>query len=329
MRHLAYPKIPVVERSGTAAGGGQWVATEKVHGAQMVIACDGRDVSVGKRKAWLRDDEPFFGWQLLRAAFEKAAQAALSRGGTAVHVYGELYGGGYPHPEVPPAPGATPVQTGVWYSPEIRFALFDVLRQEAPDDSGVFLPYSDVAQIAADAGLDAVPLLARGGRTDLDALPVLARGGRTDLDALPVRFPTRVPQSLGLPALAGNLAEGLVLRPDAPLTPARRPVLKRKIEEFDEQRFDQSRPWDPQTFLTFEELSEIACAMVNGPRFAGARSKVGPSPLDALLDEVVLDVMVDLSLAFPAATAALGETEARLQEVVRIAAAAQTRGCPA
>ncbi|GAT71371.1 RNA ligase [Planomonospora sphaerica] len=315
MRHLAYPKIPVVERSGTAAGGGQWVATEKVHGAQMVIACDGREVSVGKRKAWLRDEEPFFGWQLLRAAFEKAAQAALARGGTAVRVYGELYGGGYPHPEVPPVPGAAPVQTGVWYSPQIRFALFEVLRQEDPDDPGVFLPYSDVAQIAADAGLDAVPLLARGGRTDLDALPV--------------RFPTRVPQSLGLPALAGNLAEGLVLRPDAPLTPSRRPVLKRKIEEFDEQRFDQSRPWDPQAFLTFEELSEIACAMVNGPRLASARSKVGPSPLDALLDEVVLDVMVDLSLAFPAATAALGATEARLQEVVRIAAAAQTRGRPA
>ncbi|WP_449062677.1 RNA ligase family protein [Planomonospora algeriensis] len=315
MRHLAYPKIPAAERSGTAAGGGQWVATEKIHGAQMVIACDGRDVSVGKRKAWLRGDEPFFGWQLLRAAFEKAARAALARGGTAVRVYGELYGGGYPHPEVPPAPGAAPVQTGVWYSPEIRFALFDVLRHEDPDDPGVFLPYSDVAQIAADAGLDTVPLLARGGRTDLDALPV--------------RFPTRVPRSLGLPALAGNLAEGLVLRPDAPLAPARRPVLKRKIEEFDEQRFDQSRPWDPQTFLTFEELSGIACAMVNGPRLAGARSKVGPSTLGALLDEVVLDVMVDLSLAFPAATAALGGTEARLQEIVRIAAAAQTRGRPA
>ncbi|GII01376.1 RNA ligase family protein [Planobispora takensis] len=314
MHHLAYPKIPVIGSPGTAAvrSHREWVATEKLHGAQMVIAYDGRNLSVGKRKAWLREDEPFFGWQLLRSAFAGAGEAALTRGGAAVRVYGELYGGHYPHPGVPPAPGAAPVQTGVWYSPEIRFALFDVLRHEDPDDPGVFLPYADVAAIAAEAGLDVVPLLARGG------LP--------EIDALPVRFPTRLPRALGLPDLPGNLAEGLVLRPDAPLAPAHRPALKRKIEEFDEQRFDRSRPWDPHVFLTFEELSRIAHAMVNEPRLAGARSKVGPSAIEALLDEVVLDVMVELSMAFPAAVTALGEDESRLQAAVRGAARARAGG---
>ncbi|GIH93363.1 RNA ligase family protein [Planobispora siamensis] len=314
MRHLAYPKIPAIGSSGPAAARGhrEWVATEKLHGAQMVIAYDGRKLSVGKRKAWLREDEPFFGWQLLRAAFARVGEAALSRGGAAVRVYGELYGGRYPHPEVPPAPGAAPVQTGVWYSPEIRFALFDVLRHEDPDDPGVFLPYADVAGIAADAGLDVVPLLAGGGRPEIEALPV--------------RFPTRVPRMLGLPELPGNLAEGLVLRPDAPSALGHRPVLKRKIEEFDEQRFDRSRPWDPHAFLTFEELTRVAQAMVNEPRLAGARSKAGPSALEALLDEVVLDVMADLSMAFPAAVAALGEDENRLQAAVRGAAMIRAGG---
>ncbi|GAA3097246.1 RNA ligase family protein [Streptosporangium carneum] len=309
MRHLTYPKIPTAERSGQTTTGGPWVATEKVHGAQMVIAHDGRNLSVGKRKAWLRDDEPFFGWQLLRGNFAKAAQAALARGGSAVRVYGELYGGRYPHPEVPPTPGATPVQTGVWYSPDIRFALFDVLRHEDPDDPGVFLPYADVASIAADAGLDVVPLLARGSRVELDALPR--------------RFPTRVPRTLGLPDVPDNTAEGIVLRPDAPLTPERRPIRKLKIEEFDEQRFDQSRPWNPHVILTPEELRQIALAMVNGPRLAGARSKTGPSCLDELLDETVLDVMVDLSEAFPATVAALTDREeAELHADLREVAAA-------
>ncbi|MEV7013593.1 RNA ligase family protein [Streptosporangium sp. NPDC051022] len=313
MRHLPYPKIPAAERSGETVVGGPWTATEKVHGAQMVIAYDGRKLSVGKRKTWLRDDEPFFGWQLLRDGLARAAKAALSRGGAAVRVYGELYGGHYPHPDVPPMPSATPVQTGIWYSPDIRFALFDVLRHEAPDDSGVFLPYADVASIAAEAGLDVVPLLARGTRPDLDALPR--------------RFPTRVPRTLGLPDVPDNTAEGIVLRPDTPLAPERRPTLKLKIEEFDEQRFDQSRPWDPRVILTPEELERIARSMVNGPRLAGARSKTGPSVLGELLDEVVLDVMVDLCEAFPAAMTALGgDEEAELQASIRRSAADEAAG---
>ncbi|MGC5010179.1 RNA ligase family protein [Streptosporangium sp. DT93] len=316
MRHLAYPKIPAVEQPGRTAAGGPWVATEKIHGAQMVIACDGRTVSVGKRKAWLRDDEPFFGWQLLRGGFERAARAALAGGGAAVRVYGELYGGHYPHPGVPPVPGAIPVQTGIWYSPEIRFALFDVLRHEDagdPDDPGVFLTYADVASVAGEAGLDVVPLLARGTRSDLDALPV--------------RFPSRVPRALGLPALADNVAEGIVLRPDAPSAPGRRPIVKLKIEEFDERRFGRSRPWDPYAALDLGELIRIARAMVNEPRLASARSKVGPQVSGELLDEVVLDVMVDLSMAFPAAVAALGdEEEAGLQAAVREAATAEAGG---
>ncbi|MER7210622.1 RNA ligase family protein [Streptosporangium sp. NPDC000239] len=313
MRHLAYPKIPAADRAGGGTAGGPWVATEKIHGAQMVIAHDGEGLSVGKRKAWLRDDEPFFGWQLLRAAFAGAVEAALARGGSAVRLYGELYGGHYPHPGVSPVPGASPVQTGVWYSPGIRFALFDVLRHEGPDDPGTFLSYADIASIAADTGLDVVPLLARGSLTDLDGLPR--------------RFPTRVPRMLGLPEVPDNTAEGIVLRPDTPLPPARRPARKLKIEEFDERRFDQSRPWDPQVMLSPEELRRIALEMVNGPRLAGARSKTGPSSLDELLDEVVLDVMVDLSDAFPATTAALDDrAEAALQAHVRRAAEALAGG---
>ncbi|MEU6410563.1 RNA ligase family protein [Microbispora sp. NPDC046933] len=309
MRHVAYPKIPAADAPGTTVTGGPWVATEKIHGAQMVIAYDGDDLRVGKRKAWLRGDEPFFGWQLLRDALGRAARAALTRGGAAaVRVYGELYGGHYPHPDVPPAPGLAPVQTGIWYSPDVRFALFDVLCHQDPDDSGIFLPYADVAAIAAEAGADVVPLLGRGSRADLDLLPR--------------RFPTRVPRALGLPGLPGNVAEGMVLRPDVPLAPERRPAVKVKIEEFDERRFDQSRPWDPYVMLAQEDLRQIARSLVNGPRLASARSKTGISSRRELLDEVVLDVMVDLTEAFPATMAALdADAESDLQACIREAAA--------
>jgi Rnl2 family RNA ligase len=308
MRHLAYPKIPTAKQLGSGrSGGGTWVATEKVHGAQLVIASDGGATRVGKRRAWLSGDEPFFGWQLLRGAFEQAVRVALADGAAAVRLYGELHGGHYPHPDVAPAPGAAAVQTGVWYAPDVRFALFDVLDHERPDDAGVYRTYARVAEVAAGAGLDVVPLLGRGTRTVVDVVPV--------------RFQTRVPETHGLPPLDGNLAEGVVLRPDAALPPQDRTVVKVKIDEFDERRFGESRAWDPYTRIPADDLRRIAAGLVNAPRIAGARSKVGAVPVAELLDEVVLDVMVDLSEAYPAAVAALDAGgQAAVEEAVRQAA---------
>ena len=309
VEHMTYPRIT----TGGAAVGGDWVATEKIHGGQLVLGYDGGALHVGKRKAWLRPEEAFFGWQLLRDRFQLAVEAALGRGGAAVRIFGELYGGAYPHPDVPAAPGMAPVQTGVWYSPTVRYALFDVLRHAEPGDDGRFLPYAEVAAIATEAGLDVVPLLARGTRTSLDVVPV--------------RFPTRVPHLLGLPELDGNLAEGVVLRPDALMAPADRPVRKLKIAEFDEGRFSASRKWDPWLHLSPAELREIAATMVNGPRLASARSKVGPDAGADLLDEVTLDVMIDLAEAFPAAMGALNAgDEAALQDHIRALAGDSNAG---
>jgi Rnl2 family RNA ligase len=282
---------------------GQWIATEKIHGAQLVVASDGRTTRVGRRKAWLSDDEPFFGWQLLRDRLAAAAEAAVPGPGTTVRLYGELYGGSYPHSDVPPAPGVTAVQTGIWYTPDLRFALFDVLVQTTSGDEGVYLPYAQVRDIAGAAGLDVVPLLRRG------RLP--------DLDTVSTRFVTTIPAALGLPPLPDNLAEGIVIRADQSLPPTKRSIVKRKIAEFDEQRFDQSQPFDTDAPLTPTDLLSIAEHMVNPIRLASARSKVGEDPA-ATADETVLDILIDLTNAFPTAMAQLDPTiGTALQEHIR------------
>src|SRR5215204_953539 len=67
MEHRPYPKIPKQHDGSRPPLSGSWVATEKIHGANLVVATDGTHDEVGKRKAWLAHDEPFFGWQLLRS----------------------------------------------------------------------------------------------------------------------------------------------------------------------------------------------------------------------------------------------------------------------
>jgi hypothetical protein len=239
VQHTPYPKIATTSADDVA---GPWIATEKIHGAQLVVAADGRTTRVGKRKAWLSDDEPFFGWQLLR---DRLAAA----------------------------------------------------------DEGVYLPYAQVHDIAVAAGLDVVPLVRRGRLLDLDTVSA--------------RFVTTIPAALGLPPLPDNLAEGIVIRADQSLPPTKRSIAKRKITEFDEQRFDQSRPFNADASLTPTDLLSIAEQMVNPIRLASARSKVGENQA-AIADETILDILIDLANAFPAAMAQLDPTtDTALQEHIR------------
>lgn len=309
MHHRGFPKIAGPgEHPGAAPPGGPWVALEKVHGAQMVVAIAGDVVQFGKRKAWLRHDDPFFGWQLLRAPLTVAVQAAKARlGAHTVVLYGELYGGAYPHPDVAPVPGLAPVQTGIWYAPDLRYAVFDVLVASGEDDEGEFLAHREVVALAREIGLDSPP--------------VLHSGPRAAVLMVPVRQATRVPIGLGLPELAGNFAEGVVLKPDARARPSARIVYKQKITEFDELRFGESEAWDPEQRLDLAALLAHAQRLVNPPRIASAASKWGLGDRGLLLDEISLDVMIDLAAAFPAAVAALSPAaEEQLRAAILAAA---------
>ncbi|HLT38391.1 MAG TPA: RNA ligase family protein [Enhygromyxa sp.] len=293
MEHRAFAKIPTL--LSESAGGGRWVATEKIHGAQLVVATDGELVMLGKRKAWLAADEPFFGWQLLRNELEVAIlaiHAALGHAAT-IHIYGELFGGGYPHPDVEPLPGLTPVQTGIWYAPTLRFAAFDLLVVPAEDEP-VFIAHEQLEALAEQVGLLTVP--------------VLGRGTRRELIDLPVRYPSTVAGLLGLPALADNVAEGYVLKPDTELPARARPLVKHKIPEFDENRFDESMPFDHHAQLSIAELLRWAAVMINPVRIASARSKVGEDPT-AIAEEVALDVWIDLESIYPRRMLALDPDE--------------------
>ncbi|MFF2658517.1 RNA ligase family protein [Kitasatospora sp. NPDC058032] len=290
-----YPKISA--RGGVAASGARgWVAAEKVHGAHFAVVCDREGVRPAKRRELLGDDalDDFFGvsriWPALAVAAARLAAAVREGSGPAavVTVYGELAGGGYPHPEVPAADGVQPVQTGVWYAPGLHWLLFDATVETA--DGRCWLADRALREAATAAGLTCVP--------------ALGHGALTALQELPATFPSRVPALLGLPGLPGNLAEGYVLKPAGPWPPEAgpRPLLKVKQPAFaEDERFDGSRPYLPPPDGAAGVPAWLlvqAAALLTPTRAAAAVSKLGPrTPPDTVAAEIAHDIAAELAEA--------------------------------
>jgi Rnl2 family RNA ligase len=322
MLHVRYPKI--------AQSSAQWgsshpkcnmyVVCEKIHGANFscVAAPDGR-IAFASRGGILGEDDNFFGVRTaglteILAINTRKLRDALIDSGTApldstIIIYGELAGGRYPHPDVPSTPGVLPIQQGVWYSPELVFIGFDVcfLRSDAEDGGAhsadsQFLDFEMARAVATSAGFRFTAPLHTG-----DFASCLG---------FDVRFSSRLPTLFGLPSLPddANNAEGVVIRPLREPSSGGRCMLKIKIPEFSEKRY-QHEGWrdarngsdaskqccdsgeQAETLLRFEML-----ACVTEQRLDNVVSKVGfVDPRDRVacrrlfdgLVEDVLDTLVD------------------------------------
>ncbi|MEU9160931.1 RNA ligase family protein [Streptomyces sp. NPDC048424] len=288
-----YPKIPANRRLGEVRGR-NWVAHEKIHGANFAVVCDEAGAHPAKRRELLADAglDDFFGvgriWPALAVAAIRCAQALRAdRGAPAtavVTLYGELAGGRYPHPDVPPTHGAEPVQTGVWYAPDLLWLPFDATVADGEGEGegeGPRWVADRTLRAAADAaGLVCVPLLAEGPIARLQELPVV--------------FPTRLPGLLGLPALPDNLAEGLVVKPAGETRESGRPMAKFKQPAFaEDERFDGSRPYQAPADGAAGVpgwLLAHGTGLLTPARAASAVSKLGPrTPPGDLAAEIARD----------------------------------------
>ena len=267
-----------------------WVASEKIHGANLCICTDGTEIAVAKRRAVLEVNDPFFGYRRAIAPLVPAVRALFRQLGNVAwaFVYGELFGGHYPHPRVAPIEGSQPVQTAIHYCPDVRFCAFDLATVDA-SGGATFASYRRAVALFESAGIPVAP--------------VLRTGSLEELLELPVAFATRVPAQLGLPALPDNWAEGMVIKPwdlEAPRS-APRYVLKRKRPEFAETR-EELTPGGYRADAAgeadaLERADAALTAMVTDNRVHSAITKLGlPRELDATgrLDEIVAEVLADL-----------------------------------
>lgn len=262
--------------------GAVWVATEKLHGANLCICTDGDHIAVAKRRAVLAPEEAFFDYRRAIAPLIPKVRALFRQldGVAWAFIYGELVGGSYPHPDVAAVEGVRPVQTGIHYGPDLRFFAFDLATVDARG-ARAFVPYSMA--------------LPQFEAAELPVVPIVGTGTLTDMLALPVSFSTQVPRLLGLPALANNYAEGLVIKPLE--LAALQPQLKRKRDAFAETAYHQARNWTvaaPADALAQAEA--VLLPMLTANRVDSAVSKLGRPDEGgaARVDEIVAELVTDL-----------------------------------
>ncbi|CAF3493866.1 unnamed protein product [Rotaria sp. Silwood1] len=280
-----------------------WCVTEKVHGANFCFLCDnnGQRIQCGKRTSLLSDTDEFFGYKrrLFNEIIPKIQQIYQFVQNTfpnleKLYVFGELFGGYYPHPDVPKLPNINAIQTGIWYCPDIEFYAFDLAI--SINDKQTYLDYEYAITAFQHVNL-------------LYAEPLFIGKYEEALD-FKLGFNSHIPGKLGLPPLhEDNKAEGIVIKPmheimiktnkGSPI----RAIVKKKIEEFAEDKYNQAQK---QVFKNDEQFSNVDLlrfeidALITDNRLNNALSKVGhvtrddKEKLKELLNIYVKDIMDQL-----------------------------------
>lgn len=279
----------------------KWVVTEKVHGANFSFVYENRVLKFAKRKQYLSWDDDFFGFQLVVNQIEARMvqlfeDLSLNYTGTKYIVYGELFGGEYPHAEVTADDNVSAIQTGVYYSPSVRFCAFDIAIEKDSASSKYYVDYETaVSYFKKHNVLHAQPLLI---------------GKLGDALNFNTRINSTLPKQLSLPELTSNLIEGVVIKPfdrvEAAAT-SLRPILKLKNKEFDEQtKFHEAKKWSyiPNVSSKAVDLGFILDELNNyitQHRLESAISKIGAlnihdtQRLKEIETECAQDVLIDFN----------------------------------
>lgn len=247
---------------------GEWVVTEKIHGGQLALYYDGNELKASTRTAFLEPGMDFFNYEKVMAANADKVKEIYrllteERGSISlVIIYGELFGGDYPHPDVPKVKNAKRLQKGVFYHPDNLFYAFDIRVD------GRFLTVDEANRLFETVGM-------------FYAKPLM-RGTFEECLKHPNKFLSKISDWLGLPPLEDNIAEGIVIKPVNPnfLQIGERVILKSKNEKYEERKSIKKRPkkQGPEITGSGEQLLDELSALVTENRLNNVLSKQGEMP---------------------------------------------------
>ncbi|WP_411972403.1 RNA ligase family protein [Sphingobacterium sp. Lzh-3] len=293
-------KIGLSEKAMSQLGKIKWVVTEKVHGANFSFSYQLGELKFAKRREYLEWASDFFGYQLVVARLESNMMCLFERLSLSypeAHyiVYGELFGGVYPHKEVAVVPHLQAIQTGVYYSPDIHFYAFDI---------------AIIDKFGQKHYLDYQTSISYFEEFDLFYAKPLFIGKMNEALNFNLRMNSSIPGRLGLPELKDNLIEGVVIKPydsEKMQLEQERPIIKLKNPEFNEQlKFHEAEKWSfiPDVSSKSENLSFLVAAMrtyVTQNRLNSVISKIGAldlSNVDRVRDlqsEFLADIFIDFN----------------------------------
>lgn len=301
MKFFKYPSITnsyqkkFIERivySGKNSG--EWICCEKVHGANASFTCDEENVVPAKRTSFLGTDSNFFGVNSIYTKYKddmlrvfRVVQDELGERVNQIQICGEIFGGHYPHPDVPKDPQASRVQKGVGYIPNNDFISFDL--RVITDSHSFFV--SD----------DAMRKYYKKAQVSFKSVPIIFRGSFEECLKQSDEFQTKIPEMYGLPPIEDNICEGIVIKPnDVEYDGHSRIVLKKKNEKFSERKASPRTARQPVVISEeAKNAMNLASQYINENRLNNVLSKYGTpekmSEIGKVLKLFVSDVFEDFT----------------------------------
>jgi Rnl2 family RNA ligase len=265
---------------------GNWIVEEKVHGANFSIYYDGSIFKCAKRTSFLSIGEKFFNWESVLNDNQSKISLLydllykMDSNVEYITVYGELFGGSYPHKDAPKVINQSCVQKGVYYSPSNMFYAFDL-------------------KINGEYRLTVSEAKALFDKVGLFHAKTLFVGSFSEALNYPNEFQTTIPNLLGLPEIENNTCEGVVIKPDVHkfTRNGSKVVLKNKNDKWSEKSKDRKKETiDIEVPDEVKTLISIIGEYITENRLRNLLSKIGSvtnKDFGLLLKELNKDVYSD------------------------------------
>lgn len=229
-----------------------YVVQEKVHGANCCFITDGKEVHFAKRTGLIEQDEKFYNYEELLTRYKERVILLYSRakeespGIESMSVYGEMFGGKYPHPDVKNDSRVMCIQKGVFYCPDHEFYGFDIYV--CGTGNSRYLSVHDSNRLFEECKF----LYAK----------TLYEGTIDKCLSYPNAFQSHIADWLGLPPIEDNICEGVVIRPveTSFFRNGSRLLLKNKNSKFAEKKSIKKR--QPALFVEPTYSKELSYMLI-------------------------------------------------------------------
>ena len=290
----------------------EFVVQEKVHGSNVCFVTDGKTVGFGKRTGFVEADEKFYDYEEL---LERCTPKVIALFSTikekfpdikTITVFGEMFGGKYPHINVKNDSKISLIQKGVFYCPTHEFYAFDLYV--TTEESGYYLTV-DEANSFFEQG-------------EFFYAKTLFRGTLNECLQYPNDFQSLISNWLGLPPIEDNVCEGVIIRPVKPtyLHNGARVLLKNKNARFAEKKSVKKR--EPKLFVEpsysdlLNNLLPVTEQYVTENRLNNVVSKIGqisvPKDVGRLIGLFSKDILDDFLKEHSGEYAAIEKSEQKI-----------------